>query len=203
MIWLKENTNFLGYVPILKKEYKEENIRELSQYSCYQGFSKLSKLVMQIQGIGFEYYGGFSNHYKVEAKRLIDINFDFEFECFLLPDDPRMETYRNQIFEVFENLTLHKVEEYSEEELKQKITQVKQTLEQLVSTKTLSAIEYDVSRLTHLAKKSSTNLCHLQKMFADKGYPLTNNLLSNIDDSISQEIYAERETKTILKMSCY
>ena len=26
MIWLKENQNLVGYVPVLKKEYTEENI---------------------------------------------------------------------------------------------------------------------------------------------------------------------------------
>ena len=34
MIWLKENHSLIGYVPILKKEYSEKNIREMSEYSC-------------------------------------------------------------------------------------------------------------------------------------------------------------------------
>ena len=68
MIWLKENHSLIGYVPILKKEYSEKNIREMSENSCYEGWSRLSMLVMKIQGIEFSYNGGFNNHYRVETQ---------------------------------------------------------------------------------------------------------------------------------------
>ncbi len=203
MIWLKENHILVGYVPTLKKEYSEQDIREMSKYSCYQGWSRLSKLVMQIQGIGFEYNGGFSNHYRVETQRLVDICFNFDFECFLLPTDPRMEKYRSQIFEVFENLTLYKVEQHSKEEIKEKIAQIKHTLEQLVSIKTLSGIDYDISVYIRSAESSFSNLCKLQKMFEDKGTPLSHDIFANINKTLSKKIYTKRRIKTILEMSCY
>lgn len=200
MIWLKENHSLVGYVPILKKEYSEKNIREMSEYSCYEGWSNLSELVMKIQGIEFLYYGGFNNHYRVETQRIVDIKFDFGFECFLLQTDPRMEKYRSQIFDVFENLTLYKVEELSEEKIKESISQVKHTIEQLVSIRTLSNIDYDISNLMNYAKRSATNLSNLQKMFEDKGYILSHDLFANINKTISKKIYTKRRTKTILEM---
>ncbi len=203
MIWLKENHSLIGYVPILKKEYSEKNIREMSEYSCYEGWSRLSMLVMKIQGIEFSYNGGFNNHYRVETQRLADIRFDFDFECFLLPSDSRMEKYRSQIFDVFENLTLYKVEEHSEEEIKESIAQVKHTLEQLVSTKTLSAIDYDISNFIAYAESSAINLSNLQKMFQDKGYLLSHDIFANINKTLSKKIYTKRRTKTILEMNCH
>lgn len=202
MIWLKETHSLVGYVPILKKEYSEKNIREMSEYSCYEGWSRLSELVMKIQGIEFSYNDS-SNHYRVETQRLVDIRFDFGFECFLLPTDPRMEKYRSQIFEVFGNLKLYKVEEHSEEEMKEKIAQITQTLEQLVSTQTLSYIDYDISRCISTAETASTNLFNLQKMFEDKGYLLSHDIFANINETLSKKIYTKRRTKTILEMNCY
>lgn len=199
MIWLKENHSLVGYVPILKKEYSEENIREMSEYNCYSGWSLLSILVMKIQGIEFSYYGGYSNHYRVKTQRLVDICFGFDFECFSLPSDPRMEKYISQIFDVFENLTLYKVEEHSEEEIKERVAQIKHTLEHLVLPKTLSAINSDISYLIDYdAKSSATRLSELQKMFKDKGYLLSHDIFANINKILSKEIYNERKTKTIL-----
>lgn len=157
----------------------------------------------KIQGIEFSYNGGFNNHYRVETQRLADIRFDFDFECFLLPSDSRMEKYRSQIFDVFENLTLYKVEEHSEEEIKESIAQVKHTLEQLVSTKTLSAIDYDISNFIAYAESSAINLSNLQKMFQDKGYLLSHDIFANINKTLSKKIYTKRRTKTILEMNCH
>lgn len=203
MIWLKENGNFVGYVPILKKEYNEESIREMSKYSCYEGWSNLSKLVMKIQGIGFEYHSGYCVHYKFNAQRLVDIRFDFEFECFILPKNPKMETYRSQIFEVFENLTLYQVEEHSEEEIIANFAQAKHSLEYFVSDKTLSAIDSDVFDFFVDTNRTIANLSKLQKMFESKGYMLTHDLFANINETLVQQIYEERVTKTVLKMNSY
>lgn len=199
MIWLKENHSLVGYVPILKKEYSEENIREMSEYHYYGDWSALSILVMEIQGIEFSYYGGFSNHYRVKTQRLVDICFGFGFECFVFPSAPKMEKYISQIFDVFENLTLYKVEEHSEKELKERIAQIKHTLEQLVSTKTLSAIDFDISDLIDDAESSATNLSNLQKIFEDKGYLLSHDIFANINKTLSKKIYKKRKTKAILE----
>ena len=198
MIWLKENHSLVGYVPILKKEYSEENIREMSEYHCYSGWSVLSSLVMNIQGIEFSYYGSSSDHYRVKTQRLVDICFGFNFECFTLPSDPRMKKYISQIFDVFENLTLYKVEEHSEEEIKEQIAQIKHSLEHLISSKTLSAIDSDISYRIDDAEISATNLSNLQKIFEDKGYLLSHDIFANINKTISKKIYRKRKTKTIL-----
>lgn len=203
MIWLKENSNFVGYVPILKKKYSEEKIREMSKYSCYQGWSSLSRLVMKIQGIGFEYHCVPCDHYKFNAQRLVDIRSDFSFECFLLPSEPKMEHYRSQIFEVFENLTLYKVEEHSEEEIKENIAQAKHSLKHFVSDKTLLTIDYNVSDFFEDTNRTIANLSKLQKMFESKGYMLTYDLFADIDKALAKQIYEERVTKTVLEMNSY
>ncbi len=80
MIWLKENQKLAGYVPILKKDYNEKEIRQMSEYHCYQGWSALSRFVMKIQGIEFVCHYGFADSLIVETKRLVDIVFNFDFE---------------------------------------------------------------------------------------------------------------------------
>ena len=201
MIWLKENQNLVGYVPILQKEYTEDEIREMSKYSCYQGWSSLSRLVMEIQGIGYKFYEGYRICYGPETiKRLVDISFSFDFECFLLPDDERMKTYRRQIFEVFENLTLYKVKENSEKKVKQNISRAKRTLKQLVSNKTLSGIDFDVRNSIREAKAVSERLATLQKMFVIHDYRLTHDLFANADEEIQKKIYEERKEGKMMEM---
>ena len=197
MIWLKENQSIVGCVPSLKRTYSEKEIRQMSKYNCYPGWSELSKFVMKIQGIGFLYDGGFSDKYKVGAQRLVDICFDFDFECFLFPSD----LYLIQIFDVFENLTLYKLEELSEKEIKKELSQAKKKLERLVSVKTLFNIDKDFSNTLRVAERSFTNLSNLQKLLIKKGYILEKSqLFANIDESTMKKIYDERETNTILEM---
>ncbi len=201
MIWLKENQNLVGYVPVLKKEYTEEEIREMSEYSCYQGWSTLSMLVMQIQGIGYKSYEGYRLCYGCETiKRLVDISFTFDFECFLLPDDERMKTYRRQIFEVFENLTLYKVKEHSKKEVKQNISRAKRTLKQWVSNETLSRIDFDKQKSIRQAEEVSERLATLQKMFVVHDYRLTHDLFANADEEIQKKIYEERKEGKVMEM---
>ncbi len=202
MIWLAEEQKLIGCVPMLKKEYSEEEIRKMSQYHCCQGWSVLSKLVMKIQGTGFKYDGeGFSScQYRVEAKRLVDVCFNFDFECFWFTSDSRIKKYQHQIFDVFKNLTLYKVEEHSEDEVKENILREKQMLEQWVSSRTLSAIDLDVSTTINEAKEKFTRLTNLQKMFADNGYKLTNDLFADADEAIMKQIYEERKVEETVNM---
>lgn len=200
MIWLKENSQFCGYVPMLRREYTEKSIREMSKYSFYDGWSRLSELVMKIQGIGYKFYGSFSEYYDVEPQSLAEICFDFDFECFLVPNESKIEIYRGQILDVFQNLTLYKVEEISEEELKKKVAEAKQHLNYFVSDRTLSAIDYDVSSFIRCAESSFANLSKTQKMLEDMGCPITQVLFSNIDENLRKEIYKPRESKNVLEM---
>lgn len=200
MIWLKENQKLVGYVPILEKEYNKIEIREMSEYHCYQGWSKLSEFIMQIQGIEFECYYGFADFSITEVQRLVDISFCFDFECFL-QDNFKMNIYIGQIFDVFQNLTLYKVRELSEKEAKEEIAQAKKLLEGLISIKTLSNIDEDFLSIKSIAENSSNNLSNLQEMFENKGYTLDKlHLFANIDESITKKIYKKRKAKTRLEM---
>lgn len=224
MIWLKENHSLIGYVPVLKKEYTEKDIREMSKYHCFQGWSKLSGLVMQIQGIEFVYNSCYPREsYRVRPERIVDVFCDFDFECFTFPDVPVMEKYIRQIFDLFENLTLYKVEEHSEEEIKESSLQVRHALKQVIANlsklpeifqldnidETIKEIKESSlqvkrthQRIIAYAERSATNLSKLQKMFQDKGYLLSHNIFANINETISKEIYTERVAKTILEMNC-
>lgn len=203
MIWLKENDKIMGYVPILKKEYTEKEIREMSEYSCYQGWSKLSSLVMRIQGIGFIYVGGFRDHYQVLAQSLMDVNSKFDFECFLLPNDERMEHYRKQIHEVLENLTLYKIKELSEKEIQKNMLEMEQTLGECLSDRTLEKARFDVWSFINSAEVTVKNLTNLQEMFADKGYVLEHNLFAKDGEMPNKDIYEKRETTTMIEMNIY
>ena len=197
MIWLKENEVIVGYVPFLKKEYTENSIREMSKYSCYDDWSKLSELVMKIQGIG--YSSNVWHYYEIKPKRLIDISFDFEFECFLQPNAPRMDDYLSQIFDVFENLTFYRVGELSKEKIYERIEQIKQEIELLVSDETLLSIYADISKFNSSAEIATSNLQKLQKMFAINGYTLSNNLFVSSDAQVKKDMYKKRRTKKVLK----
>lgn len=208
MIWLKENQKLVGYVPILEKEYEEMEIREMSKYHCYSGWSKLSEFVMKIQGIEFVYYYGIDETTitdLTEVQRLVDVRFCFDFECFLqddfryyniIKDSLRMKIYKNQIFDVFQNLTLYKLKELSEKEAKEEIAQEKEILERLA----LYNIDKYLLDIKCRAEKSSNNLSNLLKMFENNVYISGKHyLFANIDEAITKKIYEERKAKTRLK----
>lgn len=203
MIWLEEKEKIIGYVPMLKKEYSEEQIKKMSEYSRYEGWSELSILVMKIQGIAYKKYScsfPFRLEYGSDAKRLVDVSSNFDFECFLLPSDPIIiEHYIPQIFEVFKNLTFYKVEEYSSEQMSEKIETAKREIEQLISEKTLVAINYDIEYFLANAKRTTERLGELQKIFANKGYTLSSSLFENANPEILKQIYEKRETKITLE----
>ena len=114
-----------------------------------------------------------------------------------------METYRRQIFEVFENLTLYKVKEHSEKKLKQNISRTKRTLKQWVSNDTLSRIDFDVQKSISQAKRVSENLETLQKMFVAHDYRLTHDLFANANEEIQKKIYEERKEGKMMKMTSW
>lgn len=201
MIWLKEKKKIVGYVPILKKEYSEQEIREMSKYKGYQGWSTLSILVMQIQGIGYEDYDYSYPRllYSSDAKRLVDVSFFFQFECFSIPNNPIMEQYIPQIFKVFENLTFYKVEEYSIEQMRRKTENAKKEIEQLISEKTLNYINNDIKNFLLNVEETTKKLTDLQKLFKSKGYKLNHSLFESANPEILNQIYEQRETKITLK----
>lgn len=203
MIWLEEKGKIIGCVPMLKKEYTEEEIRKMSEYNRYQGWSVLSRLVMQIQGIGYKKFSSscpYRCEYKCDAERLVDIDFNFDFECFWIPSDSTIiEHYIPQIFEVFENLTFYKVEEYSKKQIREKLENAKHDIEQFISEKTLAAISYDIEGSLANVKTVTEHLNELQKLFTKKGYRLTHNLFENANPEILKQIYEERETKITLE----
>ena len=111
-----------------------------------------------------------------------------------------MKTYRRQIFEVFENLTLYKVKVHSKKEVKQNISRAKRTLKQWVSNETLSRIDFDKQKSIRQAEEVSERLATLQKMFVVHDYRLTHDLFANADEEIQKKIYEERKEGKVMEM---
>lgn len=194
MIWLKEDEKVVGYVPILKKQYSEEEIWKMNKYSLYQGWSELAKIVMQIQGIKYINANPYT-YYEFEAKRLVDVKFGFYFEF----GEDNFH-YISQTFQVFENLVFYKMEEYSKTEIKEKVSRITSEMEQFISKKTLDDIKGDIKGLVREAKRNDKDLCNLQNIFSANGYKLSHSLFESPDELLRKQLYAERAIETELVM---
>lgn len=220
MIWLNENGKMIGYVPLLKKEYTEEEILDMSKCNGKDGFSELSKFIMQIQGFtGYyrEYYTYYFQHTPIyyPVYRLVDTTFNFyslDSEIFSLDSNIYLDNHYNDypnsklckyvdwIIEVLENLTLYKVEEYLEDDLYKEIPKV---LEQIIKKDTLHLINGDIKwNITH-AKYASNYLKDLNKIFIYRGYDLTSNknIIKDITDDLKEKIYEKREAKQVITLT--
>lgn len=193
MIWIKNNEEIIGCVPILKKKYTEDQIRQMSKYSCYSGWSNLSATVMNIQGINYEYHGSADESYSYEVpKTLAEVNFSFKYEFFWNPSYPVVDLYIKQVFDVFENLTLYKVQHYSEEQFKEKLEYLKRDLSYIVCKKTFSSIEYELDSIMYEAEENAKTLENVLSVFSSHNLNLSNKIFQEPDNSIIEKIYKKR-----------
>lgn len=198
MIWFKENEKIIGCVPILKKEYISEEIREMSNMDCItNGWTELSQLVMQIQGISYSYKDTFSKRscYKIEASRtLADIEFKMRWlECFSRPSNPMMKKYIRYIFEVFKNLTLYKVKSYSEEELKEKMEKMEEEFKFIITEKSFDILKTDLEEIRQRAEDNTIHLHRINNIFYENGLILTGDLFKEADETILRKVYKTRK----------
>lgn len=197
MIWLKENDELVGYVPILKKEYSDAQIRRMSEYcqSDYKGWSKLSTLVMHIQGISYAYISKAPVVAFFEAPiALYDIKCDLFFECSSNnSSDPRIKSYINQIFDVFENLTLYKVEQHSISDISKKFDETASYLNHFLNQDIFFSIRNDFNRMLSTASKNAISIQELFEVFSDNELVLSHSLFKEADDELIEELKRPRE----------
>lgn len=199
MIWIKENDEIVGYVPILKKEYTDDEIREMSKY-CYsysKGWSKLSSLVMHIQGISYAYISNRPTVDFFEApSTLYDVSSDFNYECFFSYSDFQIEPYIKQIFDVFENLTLYKVENYTISDLSKQFNAMTAFLSRFVSGYELTPVRNSFEHTLSIAETNATEIQYLFKFFSDNGLVLSHPLFQEADNAIIEKVKQRRDLRT-------
>ena len=192
MIWMYSNDKIKGFVPTLKKEYTEEEIRSMS-FFLNNGWSKLSRLIMEIQGIKYSQFT-IDTHYKVDVKRLIDITTDFNFETCWLPEPEQRKKYLNYVIEFLTNLTLTKMVEYTEDQVNAILKYSTRKLGHIVTPQTLNNIQSDLKNLILISK----NTAYYLKKFANH-YSLSN-IFAN-EEKNTDIFYEERTASADFKLS--
>jgi len=203
MIWIKENDELVGYVPVLKKVYTDDEIREMSNHSFLQPreWSKLSSLVMHIQGIS---YIDYDEHTMIRLTfdaplRLYQIEHEFNYECLLPLDNSSLIPYIKQVFDVFENLTLYKVENYSisnlEKEFKEKLDYISHFID--TESINISLIYLNFQHTLSIAEQNSSNIQKLFEIFSSNGLILSHNLFEEADEEIISQLKQRRQGRPI------
>lgn len=197
MIWIKENYEIVGYVPILKKEYTDDEIREMSKYcqSQHKGWSKLSSLVMHVQGISYSYINDSPRVHNFYApSTLYKVVSDFGYECFSGFPDFETKQYINQIFDVFENLTLYRVEQHSISFLLKKVDDISDYLSRFMDNYDIKCrIRGKLARTLLTAKSNAINLENLLNLFSDNGLVLSHSIFEEADEEIIEKVKHPRE----------
>ena len=202
MIWLDKEEEFWGCVPVLKKNYTETQIREMSKHSAYIGWSNLSSLVMRIQGINEDFNGGFMHHYVCKApKKLIDVDFSFSFECFYNSDAENIQ-YIKQIVDVFEHLTLYVVEKRSKKQMHNTVAVALRNIQGFVSSRTFDSVKYDINHFFEGTKKTVDNLDKLLVLFDKFSLGLTHDLIVEPNEEIIKMVNEERNVEQTYYMEC-
>lgn len=172
MIWLREGNVIVGYAPALKKKYSDEEILGMSKYSYYEGWSMLSMLVMEIQGIEYiddEDYG----FAKRSVPKPMDVCDSFSFECSWegLENKECMKTYIEQIYDVFQNLILYRIEQHSICDMKKIAETAKENMNLFISQPTIESLDKDIQIKIAHADGITKNLNELLSLFSNQGYP--------------------------------
>ena len=203
MIWFKKEEKLIGYVPLLSKEYNSNEIRNMSKNSARR-ISSLSEFVMQIQAISYSYFREGEHYKRPTANSLMNVSLHIsEWECFsITSDDERKKTYINDIFEVFENLSLYKVKELEIEEVKNTIKFLTDDIKGFNdSLKYLLKVEIEESlnrKLEEAINNAESNTEYLEKLkvlFKENDKVLTNPIFKEPDDKVLLDAEQERNVK--------
>lgn len=192
MIWIKEKNNIVGYVPVLTKQYSDDEIREMSQ--DFRGWSTLSTLVMHIQGITSSYSGDKPVvKYSNAPLTLYDITFDFhdfyrEYLCF-----DEIPQYINQIFDVFQNLTIYKVSTYHIPDLTKNIDDIINHLQLFIPEKSTTSLRSDFNNLLSIAEYNAERFEELMITFLENNLTLSDSLFDTADEEMIKTLKQRRK----------
>lgn len=194
MIWLREGDNIVGYAPMLKKEYSDDEIHQMSKFSYYEGWSQLSRFVMEMQGIEYEDDADFG-YAKCSIPKPIDACSDFTFECSWegLENKECMKTYIKQIYDVFQNLKLYRIQQYSIANMHTAAKSAKEDMKLFISNHTIESMYKDIERKVISAENFAEKLKELLNLFSKQGYPALN-LFHIPSDDVIKHLNAERKT---------
>ena len=193
MIWIKENDKLVGYVPVLKKEYTDDEIRKMSEHCQYDydRWSKSSALVMPLQVISYAYNGKKPTvDFSDVPKALYDITFDFCFWPFIAS---KPISYTHQIFDVFENLTLYKVEQYSISDVTKKFDETTSYLSKFLNEDTIFSVKNNFKNLLSTADATAKNIEDLFDCFLRNGLSLSHLLFMETSAELIEEFKQPRE----------
>ena len=199
MIWFKKEEKLIGCVPLLSKEYNSNEIRNMSNNSARR-ISSLSEFVMQIQAISYSYFREGEHYKRPTANSLMNVSLDIsKWECFsITSDDERKKAYVDDIFEVFEKLSLYKVKELEIEEVKNTIKFLTDDIKGFNdSLKYLLKVEIEESlnrKLEETINNAESNTEYLEKLkvlFKENDKVLTNPIFKEPDENVL--LYAEQE----------
>lgn len=174
MIWIKKENNYEGYIPILNSSFSNEQINEYSKYAGYNGWSDLSKLIMETMGISYNPIFPRKKPTNNIIKELEDINFTFDFECLYLRNNDTNK-YCKQLLEVLPKFYFCKIKEFTEEELNQIYINICSS--HLLTKNTKKEILEDIYNIKERAKETYINFKKINKLFKLYGLDLNNQFI--------------------------
>ena len=191
---MNQKNNLCGYVPVLKKEYSFEQIRDMSYFLKDGSASILSKLVCNLQGI----YCSSDGHIYEPSKRIISIPFYFNFEC-LDSTSAKYHHYIDLIWDVLIHIDFFKILELTEEDLNGKLESSLNSLKWFVSDCCLSQIHTEFDFTKEMAVQSKRNIAKLRQQCKEKGYKSNRNIFTQkkATPEIIQNLYEKRELSFI------
>lgn len=194
LLIMNHKNKLCGYVPVLKKEYSFEEIRDMSYFLKDGSVSKLSILVCDLQGI----YCSSKGHIYEPSKRIISIPFCFNFEC-IDSTSAKYNHYIDLIWDVLINIDFFKVIELSEEDLRCKIESSLNSLKWFVSDCSLNQINDEFNLTKKLAAKNKSNISKLRQQCKKRGFKSNHNIFTqkNVSPEIMQKLYERRELSFI------
>lgn len=205
MIWLKEGEKLLGFVPTLKKEYGEEEIKKMSNNTSSM-ISSLSEFVMQIQGVTAEFYEEGRTIKKIPENSLVEVSLNLRrWECFNSVSNPtRTQNYVEDIFDVFENITLHKFVELRTKDVKKtidflskEVNAFNEIFNYLLKVEVESQLNIQLAKKIQIAESNTECLERLMQLFSGAGKTLDKNKFfdQNPDEETKKKLAEERASK--------
>lgn len=205
MIWLKHGEKLLGFVPTLKKEYSEDEIKKMSNNTSSM-ISSLSEFVMQIQGITAEFYEEGRTIKKISENSLVEVSLNLRrWECFNAASNPtKTQNYVEDIFDVFGNITLHKFVELGIKDVKEtinflakEVNTFNEVFNYLLEVEVESQLNIQLEKNIQIAESNAECLELLMQLFLETGKILEKDKLfdQNPDEETKKKLTEERTSK--------
>ena len=161
----------------------------------FENWSKLSALVMHIQGISYAYLGDKPCADISDAPHtLYELNCDFNYECFYQSCNVEMHQYINQIFDVFQNLTLYEVSTYSISDLTKQINKITNYLQFLPKNCT-SSLNCNFNNFLSIADNNAKNIEKLLNTFSENNLTLSHSIFDIADEEMIKNLKQRRNLR--------